>query len=266
MKHCNAKIFGAVSIAIALVSIVGRLLTVLFFTDDGTGVHSSGSPFPQIFSYFLVAACIGLVVWAFLSKTDFAKREAPAETPFTVFTTAVFGFAMFAYSVILLFTNISSKSFTVFEIILIISALLSGIYYLSAVLARKTNKNIFAILSMMPIVWAVTALIEFYFDMTALISSPSRIWVQIAYLAFMVFVLAEVRFNIEYESSLLYAPSAAVATIFLLSVSVSNLVCSGKMMIGITERPITYAIMLAAGLYSLSKLISFCFISNNAEK
>ena len=104
------------------------------------------------------------------------------------------------------------------------------------------------------------------FDMTALISSPSRIWVQIAYLAFMVFVLAEVRFNIEYESSLLYAPSAAVATIFLLSVSVSNLVCSGKMMIGITERPITYAIMLAAGLYSLSKLISFCFIGNNAEK
>ena len=119
---------------------------------------------------------------------------------------------------------------------------------------------------MMPIVWAVTALIEFYFDMTALISSPSRIWVQIAYLAFMVFILAEVRFNIGHESALLYAPSAALATIFLLSVSVSNLISSGKMMIGVTERPITYAVMLAAGLYSLSKLISFCFISNNTEK
>lgn len=266
MKHCNAKVFGAVSIAVALLSVVGRLLTVLFFTDSGTGVHSNASIFPQVFSYLLATVCIGLVVWAFLSKKDFADREAPVSKPFTVFTTAVFGFAMLAYAVILLFSNIAAKSFTAFEIILIVSSFLSGIYYLSLLFARKTSKNMLAILSMVPIVWAITALIEFYFDMTVLISSPSRIWVQITYIAFMIFILAEVRFNIGYESSLLYAPASVIATIFLLSVSVSNLVCSDKMIIGITERPITYAVMLAAGLYSLSKLISFCFISKVVEK
>ncbi len=265
MKHSNARVFGAVSIVAAVLSIIGRLLTVLFFTDTDTGVYSNSSPFPIIFAYSLAAICIGLAVWAFLSKADFAKRECPASTQFTVFTTAVFGFAMLAYAVILLFSNIAERSFSAFETILIISALLSGIYYLSVIFARKTNKNMFAVLSMMPIVWSVTALIEFYFDMTVLISSPSRIWVQLAYLAFTVFILAEVRFNIGYESTLLYAPSAAIATIFLLSVSVSNLVCVDKMLLGATERPITYAVMLAAGLYSLSKLISFCFISNNID-
>ena len=266
MKESNAKIFGIVSIAAALVSLVGRLLPVLFFTDEKFGVYSKGSLFPQVFGYFVAVICIGLAIWGAFSKKDFSGRKAPASTPFTVFTTAVLGFIMLAFVAILIFSRVNNGPCSTFEIILIISALFSGIYYLSLIFSRKSNPNMFAIISMSPIVWGVTSLIELYFDMTVLISSPSRIWVQLAFLSFMVFTLAETRFNIYYESTPLYAPSAAIATIFLLSVSVSNLVCLDKMMIGNTERPITYVIMLAAGLYSLSKLVSFCFISERIDE
>lgn len=266
MKDRNAIVFGIVSIAAALLSVVGRLLTVLLFTEEKTGVYSKTSIFPQIFSFFIAAVCIGLAVWGFLSKADFAKREAPASTVFTVFTTAVLGFIMLAFTAVLIFSKVANGRFTTFEIIIAVSALLSGIYYLSVIFSRKSNKNMFAILSMATVVWSIAALVEFYFDMTVLISSPSRVWVQLAYLSLMIFALAEARFNIGHESTLLYAPSAAISAIFLLSVSISNLVCVNKMMIGATERPITYAVMLAAGLYSLSRLISFCFISKTAEE
>ena len=88
---------------------------------------------------------------------------------------------------------------------------------------------------------------------------------QLAYLSLMVFLLAEARFNVEHPSTLLYAPSAAIATVFLLSTSIPNLIFIKSTIIGTTERPITYAVMLAAGLYSLSRLISFCFISEVEE-
>ncbi len=266
MECKNARGFGIVSIVAALLSLIGRLLTVLFFTDSETGVYSKASLFPQIFGYFVAALCIGLAIWGALSKADFEHREAPVSTPFTVFTTAALGFIMLAYAAVLLFSKVANGRFTTFEIILMISALLSGVYYLSAIFSRKSRQNMYAVLSLAIVIWCVTALIEFYFDMTVLISSPSRIWAQLAYLAFMVFALAEARFNVGYETSLLYAPSAAIATVFLLSVSIPNLICADKMMLGVTERPITYAVMLAAGLYSLSKLISFCFISEPVKE
>ncbi len=266
MKDNNARAFGIVSMLAVLLSLIGRLLTVLLFTDEKTGVYSKASLFPQIFGFFVAAFCVGLAIWGFLSKSDFANREAPPITPFTVFTTAVLGLIMLAYAAILLFSKVANGRFSTFEIILMVSSLLAGIYYLSAIFSRRSSQNMFAILSMVTVVWCVVALIEFYFDMTVLISSPSRIWVQLAYLAFMIFALAEARFNVGYESTLLYAPAAAIATVLLISVSLPNLVCADKMILGVTERPITYAVMLAAGLYSLSRLISFCFISKPVEE
>ena len=168
---------------------------------------------------------------------------------------------MLAHAAVVLYTSVVLGRFTAFETILIISAVLSGIYYLAVIYSRKTSPNAFAILSMAPIVWCIAALVELYFDMSVLISSPARIWVQLAYLSLMVFLLAETRFNINHESTILYAPSAAIATIFLLSVSIPNLVCADKMLIGNTERLVTYVLMLVAGIYALSRLISFCFIS-----
>ena len=104
----------------------------------------------------------------------------------------------------------------------------------------------------------MTALINVYFDMSILITSPNRAFSQLALLAFSVFLLAETRMELKLENTLLYAPASAVSTILLAVSAIPNLLCPHILSIGDSDRPIIYAVELAASIYSASKLYAYC--------
>ena len=261
MKNRNAKVFCLFALITAAASVAARLFITACFTDPDMGVYTRGTSLPKIYEYLLAAMLLATVIWSYFSKKTFYFREYPVPTYFTAFTEAVLGFMMLACAAVLLFITVSFKKSTPYEVLMIIFAVLSGIYYISLLISRKSKQAALAFLSLTPIFWSMTALVEVYRDMSVLISSPNRIFNQLAYLSLMVFLLAESRVLLGYKSTRLYAPAAACAAVLLLTSSVPNLIFRSTLMIGSSDRPIIYVLQFAAGLYAAAKLISFCFLS-----
>ncbi len=258
MNNKSARIYTWASIASAVLFTVMRLINVILFTEPKSGVYVRGAIFPQIFEYAIYAFILALIVFAYIIKGKLARRNMPKNTRLTVFTTAVIGFMFLLSSLLLLLDMVSKSSFKAIDTALAASGILASIYYLSVIFARTSKASVSAILSMSPILWAVVALTYVYFDMSILITSPNRIFNQLALLAFSVFLLAETRLTLSMKNTLLFAPSAAISAILLSVSSIPNLFCMNILATGESDRPIIYAVELAAALYAASRLYQFC--------
>lgn len=260
MSKSSERIYAIATIIAAAVFAVIRVVVTLLFTEKNTGVYVRDSIFPQIFQYVLAATVIILVILPCITKMkkQFQSRTLPRDTKATVFTSAVLGFMFLASSLLLLLTMVSQMRFETADTILAITGIFSSAYYLSRIFSRGCRAEATALLSMTPIVWAMTALINVYFDMSILITSPNRAFSQLALLAFSVFLLAETRMELKLENTLLYAPASAVSTILLAVSAIPNLLCPHILSIGDSDRPIIYAVELAASIYSASKLYAYC--------
>ena len=241
-----------------------RVVVALFFTESELGVYIRGSAIPLIADIILAISIIALVAISCIFKKHFTPREIKGTTKLTVFSTATLGFMFLAFALLMLLSMVSIKHFDTAETLLTVSSVFSAVYYLSKIFSRGCREESNAILSMIPIIWALVALIDVYFDMSVLITSPNRAIHQLALLAFSVFVLAETRMELKLENTLLYAPASAISALLLASASLPNLLCPHIMMLGESDRPIIYAVELAAAFYSVTKLYQFCL--NGKEK
>lgn len=260
MSKSSERIYAIAAFAAAAVFAAIRIIVTFLFTEKYTGVYLRGSIFPQIFQCLLAVAVIFFIVFPCVKKMKkcFESRTLPANSKVTVFTSAVLGFMFLASSLLLLFTMVSQMRFGIADTILAITGIFSSAYYLSRIFSRGCRAEGTALLSMVPIVWALTVLIDVYFDMSILITSPNRIFSQLALLAFSVFLLAETRMALHFDNTLLYAPASAVSTILLAVSAIPNLLCPHILSVGDSDRPIIYAVELAACIYSASKLYAYC--------
>ncbi|MBQ7822237.1 MAG: hypothetical protein IJ391_08155 [Clostridia bacterium] len=252
------RIYALASLGAAVLFSVMRIITAVFFTERDTGVYVRGSIFPHIWDYLLFAVVIILILIPCIKRKSFSHRTMPTATKATVFTSAVLGFMFLAATLLILLIMVSQKRFDTVDTILAITGVFAAVYYLSGIFSRGCHAESNALLSMVPIIWTLTALIDVYFDMSMLISSPNRAFHQLALLAFSVFLLAETRMALFLKNTLLYAPAAAISSTLLSATAIPNLVCPHILSIGETDRPIIYAVELAAALYAASKLYCFC--------
>lgn len=260
MSKSSERIYAIAAFAAAAVFAAIRIIVTFFFTEKYTGVYLRGSISPQIFQCLLAVAIIFFIVFPCVKKMKkrFESRTLPANSKATVFTSAVLGFMFLASSLFLLFTMVSQMRFETADTILAITGIFSSACYLSRIFSRGCRDEATALLSMTPIAWTMTALINVYFDMSILITSPNRAFSQLALLAFSVFLLAETRMELKLENTLLYAPASAVSTILLAISAIPNLLCPHILSVGDSDRPIIYAVELAACIYSASKLYAYC--------
>ncbi|MBQ4137211.1 MAG: hypothetical protein IJD67_03785 [Clostridia bacterium] len=265
MANKILRLYTHLSIGIIAAGAVLRVVIALFFTEENLGVYVRGSVFPLIADLLLAISIIILTTLPCIYKKHFSRREINGETKLTVFATATLGFMFLAFSLLLLLSMVSVKHFDTTGILLTVTSIFAAVYYLAKIFARGCREESGAILSMIPIVWALVALIDVYFDMSVLITSPNRAIHQLALLAFSIFVLAETRMVLKLENTLLYAPAAAISALLLASASLSNLLCPHIMMLGETDRPIIYAVELAAAFYSATKLYQFCLYGKEKE-
>ncbi len=258
MSKKSDKLFAVITIICALVLALFRIAVTLFYTEDKIGVYVTDSIFPKILDYAVALVTIAAVLFPCFRKNNYKCKSAKSETKLTLFTTAVLGFMFIALSLSFILSMLTKNNSGAVEISFAVFGVLSSIYYLSKIFAREVNPGFRALFSMIPIVWTVITLIEVYFDLNALITSPNRAYHQTALLAFALFILAQARVEIGFENNLLYAPSAAAATILLAVSSLANLICPHILSVGHTDRPIVYALEFAAFLYCASKLFVFC--------
>lgn len=258
MKQKTYKAYAISAIAVAAVGVVMRIITALLFTEEGTGVYVRGSILPNVLGYMLASAILFFAVFAIVKKKDFAAICIQEHDKVGTFVSAVLGFMFLAVALLLLLSMMSQRVFGAFELIMTLTGIFSSVYYLARIFSREIKAQTSAVLSMIPIIWTMTALIEVYFDMSILITSPARKFQQLALIAFAIFLLAEVRIELKLENTLLYAPAAAASTILLAVTSIPSLIFPHTLAVGRTDRPIVYALELAAALYSGAKLYAFC--------
>lgn len=263
MNEKSYKGYAISAIAVAVLGVVTRIISTMLFTEKGTGVYVRGSILPNVLGYMLAAAILFLTVFAILKKKDFSARCIQEQGRVETFVSAVLGFMFLAVALLLMLSMMSQRYFGSFELIMTITGIFSSVYYLARIFSREMKAHTSAILSMVPIIWTMTTLIEVYFDMSILITSPARKFQQLALIAFAIFLLAEARMELGFENTLLYAPAAASSTILLAVTSIPNLVLPQVLAVGRTDRPIVYALELAAALYSGVKLYAFCVSTDN---
>ena len=265
MSNKILRFYAYLSTALIAVLTVFRVIVALFFTESKLGVYIRGSAIPLFADMILAISILTLIAIPCISKKQFTPREVPGTTKLAVFSTATLGFMFLAFAVLSLLSMVSVNRFDTAEILLTVTSVFAAVYYLSKIFAQRCREESNAILSMVPIIWALVALIDVYFDMSVLITSPNRAIHQLALLAYSVFVLAETRMALKLENTLLYAPAAAISSILLASASLPNLLCPHIMMLGESDRPIIYAVELAAAFYSVTKIYQFCLYGKDKE-
>ena len=256
------RLYAISAIIFTVILTLFRTLVTFLYTESKNGVYVTDSNIPGIFDYSVAVITVLLIVIPLLKNKNFAKQRTNSETRFSLFASAALGFMFIASSMVLVFNMLTQSKNNTTGIILVILGILSSVYYLSKVFSKNSSGNGRIFSSMLPAAWAITALIEVYFDMNVLITSPNRAYHQLALLSFAVFVLAEIRNELKFPNNLLYAPAAACCTVLLAVSSIPNLICPHILSIGNTDRPIIYALELVVSIYAASRLIGFCSSEN----
>ncbi len=252
------KFYPISIIAAALLFSMLRVIITLFYTEESFGVYSMSSVIPQALDCLVIVAIIFSVIFPCILKKSFLYRNIPKDNLFSKFTGITFGFVFLIFSMITIFSGMTKTKLTTAEILLAVSGIFSSVYYLSKYLSKVQNSGAKALFSMTPIIFTVVALVEIYFDMDILITSPNRAYHQTALLAFSLFLLAETRLELGFKNTLPYAPAAAASTILLAVSSIPNLACYDILSAGHTDRPLIYAVELIGAVYCAARLINFC--------
>lgn len=199
--HAKLKIYTYSITALSAVCILLRVLCLLFAFDASAGYFSLSSPLPGIADAVLILA----ILWA-ASALIFIPRKSmkylmPAYSTASVFASALCGF-LFIYiaaqsGLSMLDDRIllseTYKRDVIVLMISAISALLSAIYFFTALRPGALRTNGRVILGFFPVIWAVMSLATIYFDFTHAMNDPNKVMLQLALMAVMIFFLHELR-------------------------------------------------------------------------
>lgn len=199
--HAKLKIYTYSITALSAICILLRVLCLLFAFDADVSYFSLSSPLPDVANAVLILSMLWSVSTLIFIPRQSMKRLMPAYSTASIFASALCGF-LFLYaavqSVLALLDDslLLSPNYRRDVIILLIStcsALLSAIYFFTA-LRSSTLRTVGRIaLDFFPVIWAVMALATIYFDFSHAMNDPNKVILQLALMAVMVFFLQELR-------------------------------------------------------------------------
>ena len=262
MSTCFTKIYAIFCTLCAALLSALRIVVSLYYTDSITGVYSRSSTLPKILDILTVVLIVITLLVPLILKSKFPFRATTSQNKPTVFSTAFLAFVFLAASLFNIYEAVTTYKRDIATILTSVFGVLSAVYYLARIFARKTSKGTLAILAFSPVVWSVVTLVSQYFDMTILITSPSRAYHQVALLSLAAFVLVEIRELIGFDNNRLYASVSGCAGILLSVSSIPNLVCPGILSTGETYSLITYLVEFIFALYCIVRLYN---IKDNQE-
>lgn len=254
MSSRFTKIYAVFCTLAAIILSALRIAVSLFYTDPATGVYSRASNLPDILNVLTAALIIIAITVPLVLKNKFPLKVESPQNKQSVFFTALLAFVFLLVALFNIYEALTSHKTDIATIVISASGILSALYYLAKIFAKKENRGVVAILAFAPIVWSLATLVAQYFDMTILISSPNRAYHQMALLALASLALAEVREIIGFDNNRLFVPAAGCAGILLSVSSLANLVCTEILAIGETYSLLTHITEFVFALYCFIKL------------
>ena len=260
-KNNSAYILPVCATVAAILSVVIRVLLSISSLDADYGVYKRGTVLPTVYHILLAVVCVAFIVPPFIRMI--LKKDAsgalidPKKGDLTVFTSCVSAFLIAAVLLTKLYDVIvGQQTLDRYGILTIVFGIPSIIFFLAILKSGIGHTPGLAFLSLFPIAFMATDLINVYFDKTLLITSPGRTLHELALLSGMLYFLNESRFLLEKSSAPLFYAFAPTAPVMMLTASVPELILPGTLLIGNSDSYILRAAEAAVALFILARLWS----------
>ena len=204
--HAKLKIYTYSLTGLSVISLLLRLLCYLFTFDTELHYFTTTSPLPAIADAILMLSLLwAATAFLFIPRATM-RRTFPANSTATTFACSLCGFIFLFLSIrgIVAYLNGDfmagylsiSRRDHIIHLLSLPSALLSAAYFFTALLnaARRAAWHIF--LGFFPIIWAVLALAQVYFDFYHPMNEPTKVSVMLALIAVMLAFLQELRMHL----------------------------------------------------------------------
>ena len=251
MKTSFKSVYAIITAAFTVVIAALRTLITSTYTE-AEGVYAQGKSLPLIFDIVVFAVILMLAVLPFFIKD---RSYDTSYSKVTAFTSALSGFVFIAVSV----TTLLSASGSTAMLVMGITGILAGFGLLMNLFTPDKYTVLRAVLSFAPVIYSLAGLIEVYFDMSILITSPNRVYAQVSFLAMAVFFLTCSREHLNMPDHRFFYIGASAASVLTATYALPNLIAGDILAKGTSLRPEQFVLMLAVCVYALSKLLTAAF-------
>ncbi|MBQ8509306.1 MAG: hypothetical protein IJ493_05290 [Clostridia bacterium] len=246
------------SLLLAVLSVAARIVLTLTSLDTAYGVYKHGDAGSVIHHAALAIFCLLLVILSLTSGKALEERGRPGSGDAVIFASCVSAFLLAASSFLSLYNIvIAHADVEIYDILMIAFSLPAIVFFFGLIRSGKRRTPAMVFMSFFPTAWCAIYLIQVYFDSSALITSPNRIFNQLALLAAMAAFLMESRFLLGTVKKPVYLAIASVTPVLLLTSAVPNLVLSDRLFIGSSDNFLCYAVEAAFALFFYARLWSF---------
>ena len=258
-------LWGILSVSTAIICVLLRLFSLLFFYDSKIGYYDSGAVLPliaQALPMIFLAVILVLCIIPTLPTTpnDGANCRYinfSAIFPAIGFTAYTISFLIAVYSMLL-----SGISLGLIDILSVISTIASCAFFW-LIFAKKSGTGIYVATGIALIVRLLFMLAESYFDIQVQMNSPNKTVFQFAILSAMLLTVNELRVGQPITKPMFHLFSASAAVVFTTLSSIPSIIScfAGNM-------PQNYnllfydIILLLFAIYAVTRLCQLCFFNS----
>ncbi len=259
IKITPAFLISAISAAVAVIMAVIRVFALVGSYDAARSVYRHGSAFAVALDYVFAGVVLIFAVAAVILSARSNDKKLPAPNGFVSFSGFFAAFAFIALP-IWIFAENGLKFNTrgavgMLETASLILALPCAVYFLATALKKEFFMRNTLVLSFFPALWAIVNLMGEYFSTETAMTSPARIFDQVAMLALMVYFINETRFHLARPSTRSFYALGSASVILLAASSIPSfvMILAGNNM---HRSPMFYLAQLAVAIYILARMLS----------
>lgn len=243
----NIKICFKVSVIIALLAAALRSVAYLTSFDSDIGYFNGGF-FATAVNYLIIVACVfAFCGFIFISKEASLPRKLDNSGNAVFFSSVFAGFILVADFAYKIYAMIGEDKFSyykfifapnyktedsyfirakaVIEIVGVLASLLAAVcFFLRS--SKKADGKLCIWLGFFPIIRGLTSVAQIYFEMEVQMNHPSKLMLQFAFIAIMIYFLCEQRFYVseDHPRPRRFFVSGCIAYILAFSAGVSEMI------------------------------------------
>lgn len=281
-KH---RIFLAFTLLVTVVLTVLRYFIVIYLIEPDTGFYNGLNPtLHWIFDSVVYVLLIALFVFRYFLFRNASLKEVSSGSQFEVFASALTGFIFIAVFIMQSYSFIQTaisgytsiipsiisqlKSQPLLALLLVVSLPAAAYFFKTASVQtdggedymdeseRSRRRNIYAIFSMIPVIWLILRLLICFFDMSDIVNTPGRRYELLLLCSMLLFFLSECRFAIGRKQSSIFFASGAASVILVGISSIPNLILTSFWILQSSVLPIYYTVEIAFMVYIIARMHS----------
>lgn len=224
------KNFCLISLVASVIFALLNTFCIMSYYDESVFLYQADAVLPKVLSAVLAVYALLALIVALAAKNNSLPAEAPSEGTAEKVLSAIIGVMLVLFSVVAIKDVLKIKEFKVVltrsEIFMIIAGvfgILTAVYFLLRVFGNG-NRKLRCVFGFFGIGFCVMKLLSLYFARTTHINNPIVVMEEFSLIAFMVYLLVEIRYEINIGKANFFLGFGSLSCMFLLVWSMADVV------------------------------------------